>query len=50
MSQTSVFTCPDMILDNYEIYEIEVSVDITLSTFNFANVSSKFMSNLAAVT
>ena len=36
--------------DHLEISEIEVLVDIFVSPFNFANMSSKYIANLAVTT
>ena len=36
------------LLNHFEIGEIEVFVDISVSPFNFANMSSKDIANLAA--
>ena len=36
-------------LDHFEIGEIDVFVDISVSSFNFANMKSKNIVNLAAI-
>ena len=36
------------LLNHFEIGDIYVFVDISLSPFNFASVSSKYMANLVA--
>ena len=36
------------LFDHFEIGEIEVFVDIYQSSFHFANMSHKYMANLAA--
>ena len=37
-----------ILLGHFEIAEIEVFVDISVSHFNFPNISRKYIANLAA--